>query len=106
MKIAREEIFGPVLSVITVDDEVEAIACANDTDYGLAASVHTDDLHVAHRMAGAIRAGTVSVNCFSEGDNAVPFGGYKMSGFGGREKGLFGHEQYTEAKTIWIQTNA
>lgn len=106
MQIAREEIFGPVLSVITVDSEEEAIAVANDSDYGLAASVHTDDLHVAHRMAGAIRAGTVSVNCFSEGDNSVPFGGFKMSGFGGREKGLFGHEQYTEPKTIWIQIEA
>lgn len=104
MTIAQEEIFGPVLSVITVANEEEAISVANDTDYGLAASLHTDNLHVAHRMASAIRAGTVSVNCFSEGDNAVPFGGFKQSGFGGREKGLFAHEQYTEPKTIWIQT--
>lgn len=104
MTIAQEEIFGPVLSVITVANEEEAIFVANETDYGLAASVHTDNLHVAHRMASAIRAGTVSVNCFSEGDNAVPFGGFKQSGFGGREKGLFAHEQYTEPKTIWIQT--
>jgi 4-(gamma-glutamylamino)butanal dehydrogenase len=104
MVIAREEIFGPVLSVLTVASEEEAIRIANDSDYGLAASVYTDNLHVAHRMASAIRAGTVSVNCFSEGDNAVPFGGFKQSGFGGREKGLFAHEQYTEPKTIWIQT--
>lgn len=104
MTIAREEIFGPVLSVLTISCEEEAVTVANDTDYGLAASLHTDNLHVAHRMAGAIRAGTVSVNCFSEGDNAVPFGGFKQSGFGGREKGLFAHEQYTEPKTIWIQT--
>jgi 4-(gamma-glutamylamino)butanal dehydrogenase len=103
MVIAQEEIFGPVLSVIEFSDEAEAIKIANDTVYGLAASVHTNDLSVAHRMARGIRAGTVSVNCFSEGDNAVPFGGFKLSGFGGREKSLHAHDQYTELKTIWIQ---
>lgn len=103
MTIAREEIFGPVLSVITVKDEAEAVKIANDTSYGLAAAVYTDDLNTAHRMAKAIRAGTVSVNCYSEGDFAVPFGGYKESGFGGKDKGLHAHEQYTEQKAIWIQ---
>jgi 4-(gamma-glutamylamino)butanal dehydrogenase len=103
MVIAQEEIFGPVLSVIEFSDEAEAIKIANDTVYGLAASVHTNDLSVAYRMARGIRAGTVSVNCFSEGDNAVPFGGFKLSGFGGREKSLHAHDQYTELKTIWIQ---
>lgn len=103
MSIAREEIFGPVLSVITVKDEAEAIRIANDTNYGLAAAVYTDDLNRAHRMAKAIRAGTVSVNCYSEGDFAVPFGGYKESGFGGKDKGLHAHDQYTEQKAIWIQ---
>lgn len=103
MKIAREEIFGPVLSVIPVSTEEEAIAIANDTNYGLAASVYTRDVNTAHRFARAIRAGTVSVNCFSEGDITTPFGGFKESGFGGRDKSLWAHEQYTELKTIWMQ---
>jgi len=103
MAIAREEIFGPVLSVIPFDTEEEALQLANDTNYGLAASLYTEDLNRAHRMAKAIRAGTVSVNCYSEGDYAVPFGGYKESGFGGKDKGLAAHEQYTEQKAIWIQ---
>jgi len=103
MAIAREEIFGPVLSVIPFDSEEEAIRLANDTNYGLAASLYTEDLNTAHRVAKAIRAGTVSVNCYSEGDYAVPFGGYKESGFGGKDKGLAAHEQYTEQKAIWIQ---
>lgn len=103
MTIAREEIFGPVLSVISVKTEEEAVRIANDTNYGLAASLYTDDLNTAHRVAKAIRAGTVSVNCYSEGDFAVPFGGYKESGFGGKDKGLHAHDQYTEQKAIWIQ---
>ncbi|RUW55197.1 aldehyde dehydrogenase [Mesorhizobium sp. M1A.F.Ca.ET.072.01.1.1] len=103
MKIAREEIFGPVLSVITFKDEVEAVRLANDTNYGLAASLYTDDLNTAHRVAKQIRAGTVSVNCYSEGDFAVPFGGHKESGFGGKDKGLAAHDQYTETKAVWIQ---
>ncbi|KXU38383.1 aldehyde dehydrogenase [Ventosimonas gracilis] len=103
MAIAREEIFGPVLSVIPFDSEEEAVRLANDTNYGLAASLYTEDLNTAHRIAKAIRAGTVSVNCYSEGDYAVPFGGYKESGFGGKDKGLAAHEQYTEQKAIWIQ---
>jgi gamma-glutamyl-gamma-aminobutyraldehyde dehydrogenase len=103
MTIAREEIFGPVLSVISFSDEQEAVRIANDTNYGLAASLYTDDLNTAHRVAKAIRAGTVSVNCYSEGDYAVPFGGYKESGFGGKDKGLAAHDQYTEQKAIWIQ---
>jgi gamma-glutamyl-gamma-aminobutyraldehyde dehydrogenase len=103
MKIAREEIFGPVLSVIAVNSEEEAVAIANDTNYGLAASVYTRDLNTAHRVAKAIRAGTVSVNCFSEGDITTPFGGFKESGFGGRDKSVWAHEQYTELKTIWMQ---
>jgi len=103
MTIAREEIFGPVLSVIPFDSEEEAVRLANETNYGLAASLYTDDLNCAHRVAKAIRAGTVSVNCYSEGDYAVPFGGYKESGFGGKDKGIAAHEQYTEQKAIWIQ---
>ncbi len=103
MKIAREEIFGPVLSVISFKTEAEAVAIANDTNYGLAASLYTRDLNTAHRVARAIRAGTVSVNCYSEGDITTPFGGYKESGFAGRDKSIFAHEQYTELKTIWMQ---
>jgi gamma-glutamyl-gamma-aminobutyraldehyde dehydrogenase len=103
MTIAREEIFGPVLSVIPVDSDEEAIAVANDTNYGLAASLHTRDISKAHRFARAIRAGVVSINSFSEGDLTTPFGGFKESGFFGRDKSSYAHEQYTELKTIWMQ---
>lgn len=100
--LAREEIFGPVLSVIAVASYDEAIEVANDTEYGLAASVFTANAKRAIRAARAIRAGTVTVNCYGEGDVTTPFGGYKLSGFGGRDKGLHAHDQYTELKTIWI----
>ncbi len=102
MTIAREEIFGPVLAVLTFEDEAEAIAMANDTDYGLAASLYTSNLGRAHRVARAIRAGTVSVNCFSEGNAATPFGGFKQSGFFGRDKSIYAHQQYGELKTVWM----
>jgi len=103
MTIAREEIFGPVLAMLTFNTEEEAIAMANDTSYGLAASIYTENLTRAHRVARAIRAGTVSVNCFSEGDSTTPFGGFKQSGFFGRDKSIFAHYQYCELKTIWMQ---
>ncbi len=103
MTIAKEEIFGPVLAVIPVDSDEEAIAVANDTNYGLAASLYTSDLTKAHRYARAIRAGVVSVNTFSEGDLTTPFGGFKESGFFGRDKSSYAHEQYTELKTVWMQ---
>ncbi|SLN39472.1 Aldehyde dehydrogenase PuuC [Roseovarius albus] len=99
---AREEIFGPVLSVIEVASEEEAIAVANDTDYGLAASVFTSNVRRAIRAARDIRAGTVTVNCYGEGDISTPFGGYKQSGFGGRDNSIHAHDQFTEMKTIWI----
>ncbi len=99
---AREEIFGPVLSVIEVASYDEAIAVANDTEYGLAASVFTAHGRRAIRAARDIRAGTVTVNCYGEGDASTPFGGYKQSGFGGRDNGVHAHDQYTELKTIWI----
>ncbi|MEH6825316.1 MAG: aldehyde dehydrogenase [Motiliproteus sp.] len=101
-RLAQEEIFGPILSVITVRSVEEAIAVANDTDYGLAASVFTANAKQAIRTAQAIRAGTVTVNCFGEGDVSTPFGGYKQSGFGGRDKSIHAHDQYTELKTIWL----
>jgi 4-(gamma-glutamylamino)butanal dehydrogenase len=103
MRIAREEIFGPVLSVIEFDTEAEAVALANDTPYGLAASLYTQDLNVAHRVARELKAGVVGVNAYSEGDMTTPFGGYKLSGFGGHDKSVHAHDQYTETKTIWIQ---
>ena len=102
MTIAREEIFGPVLSVIEFETESEGVALANDTPYGLAASLHTDDLNVAHRVARDLKAGVVAVNAYSEGDMTTPFGGYKLSGFGGHDKSLHAHYQYTELKTTWI----
>jgi gamma-glutamyl-gamma-aminobutyraldehyde dehydrogenase len=102
MRIAREEIFGPVLTVIEFDGEDEAIALANETEYGLAASLYTENIRTAHRMARAIKAGTIGVNCYSEGDLTTPFGGFKQSGFGGHDKSIHAHDQYTELKTIWI----
>ena len=100
--LAREEIFGPVLSVIEVAGFDEAIAMANDTPYGLCASLFTANAKRALRGARAIRAGTVTVNSFGEGDISTPFGGYKQSGFGGRDNGLHAHDQYTQLKTLWI----
>jgi gamma-glutamyl-gamma-aminobutyraldehyde dehydrogenase len=100
--VARDEIFGPVLAVIEVASTEEAIAVANDTAYGLAASVFTSKTRTALRTARDLRAGTVTVNCYGEGDMSTPFGGYKQSGFGGRDNGLHAHDQYTELKTIWI----
>ena len=102
MTIAREEIFGPVLSVITVGDDAEALQIANDTAYGLQASVFTSNVKRAHAVARALQAGTVTINCYGEGDITTPFGGYKLSGFGGRDNSLLAHDQYTETKTIWI----
>ena len=102
MRIAREEIFGPVISTIPFETDEEAIDLANDTAYGLAASVYTTNIDRAVRVARAVRAGTVGVNAYSEGDITTPFGGYKESGFGGRDKGLEALEQYTEKKTIWF----
>jgi gamma-glutamyl-gamma-aminobutyraldehyde dehydrogenase len=101
-RLAQEEIFGPILSVITVNSFDEAIAAANNTDYGLAASVFTANGKKAIRAARAIKAGTVTINCYGEGDMSTPFGGYKQSGFGGRDNSIHAHDQYTEIKTIWI----
>lgn len=99
---AREEIFGPVLSVIEVASAEEAIALANDTEYGLAASIFSANARTALRAARDIRAGTVTVNCYGEGDISTPFGGFNQSGFGGRDNGIHAHDQYTQLKTIWI----
>lgn len=102
MKIAREEIFGPVMSVLRFHDEAEAIALANQSSYGLQASVWTDNVHRAHRVARALRAGTVHVNQYDEDDITVPFGGYKQSG-NGRDKSLHALDKYAELKTTWLR---
>ena len=101
MKIAQDEIFGPVLSTLSFKDEEEAVRIGNDTIYGLAAAVWTRDIDKAFKAAKALRAGSVWVNCFDGGDMTAPFGGYKQSGFG-RDKSLHAMEKYTEVKTIWI----
>lgn len=100
--LAREEIFGPVLSVITVNSFEEAISVANDTEYGLCAALFTGNAKRALRGARMLRAGTVTVNSFGEGDISTPFGGWKQSGFGGRDNSVHAHDQYTQLKTIWI----
>ncbi|MFE2734292.1 aldehyde dehydrogenase [Streptomyces sp. NPDC059349] len=102
MRLAREEIFGPVLSVLTFDDLEEAVALANATEYGLAAGLWTSDLSTAHQVSRALKAGTVWVNCYEEGDLTVPFGGMKQSG-NGRDKSAHAIGKYTELKTTWIQ---
>nr|WP_269807159.1 aldehyde dehydrogenase [Pseudomonas mosselii] len=102
MALAREEIFGPVLAVSAFDDEEQAIALANDSVYGLAASVWSDDLNRAHRVARRLKVGTVSVNTVDALDVTVPFGGGRQSGFG-RDLSLHSFDKYTQLKTTWIQ---
>jgi aldehyde dehydrogenase (NAD+) len=103
MRIAQDEIFGPVLSAIAFDDIDEVIVRANATSFGLGSGVWTRDVSKAHRLAKAIRAGSVWVNCYQAMDPAVPFGGYKMSGYG-RESGLQHLEEYLNVKAVWIKT--
>jgi 4-guanidinobutyraldehyde dehydrogenase/NAD-dependent aldehyde dehydrogenase len=101
MRIAREEIFGPVLAAITVKDAEEAVRIGNSVIYGLAAAIWTRDITRAHRMARALRSGMVYVNCYDADDITVPFGGFKQSGTG-RDKSLHAFDKYTEMKTTWI----
>lgn len=101
MTLFQNEVFGPVLAVCGFTTEEEAIELANDSHYGLAASFYTENLRRAFRVANGIKAGTVSVNGFSEGDITTPFGGFKQSGFGGKDNGLEAFEQYIQQKVIW-----
>ena len=105
MSISKQEIFGPVLSVIGFDTEDEALRIANDTDFGLAAGVWTQNLSKAHRVAKKLRAGSVWVNYWDGGDMTAPFGGFKQSG-NGRDKSLHAFEKYTELKATWINLKA
>mgnify|MGYP001816558446 FL=1 len=102
MRIAQEEIFGPVLSVIPFSDAAEAIRIANDSIYGLAGAVWSRDISTAHRVADAVRVGTMGVNNYFGGDITVPFGGFKQSG-NGRDKSIHAFHDYTELKTTWIE---
>jgi len=102
LEIAREEIFGPVLSVLTFEDEEEAVQIANDTAYGLAAGVWTSSVQLSHRMAHKLKAGTVWINAFRAVSANVPFGGYKHSGLG-RENGIDAIKEYTQVKSVWVE---
>jgi acyl-CoA reductase-like NAD-dependent aldehyde dehydrogenase len=102
MKIAREEIFGPVAAAISFKDEADAIFQGNDTTYGLAAAVWTRDISRAHKVARALKAGTVWVNCYGITDTAMPFGGYKQSGFG-REGSRHVIDLFTQAKSVYVK---
>jgi acyl-CoA reductase-like NAD-dependent aldehyde dehydrogenase len=101
MTLAREEVFGPVLAAIEFGDVDEAIARANDSPYGLAAGIWTRDIKKAHYVASRLQAGTIWINTYNQYDTAVPFGGYKQSGFG-REMGMHALEYYTQVKSVWV----
>ena len=104
MTIIREEIFGPVFAIETFSDINEAIAMANNTKYGLQASVWSNNVNDIYKLSSGIKAGVVSVNHYSEGDIATPFGGFKQSGFMGRDKSVWANKQYTELKAVFIKT--
>jgi aldehyde dehydrogenase (NAD+) len=103
MRISQEEIFGPVISVMPFDDVDDAIRIANATVFGLGSGVWTKDIGKAHQVAKSLRAGTVWVNCYGAMDVAMPFGGYKMSGYG-REGGVEQLDQYLETKAVVLKT--
>ena len=102
MRIAREEIFGPVMSVIGFKSAEEAVSIANDSIYGLAGAVWSNNINVAHKVAAAVRVGTMGINNYFGGDITVPFGGFKQSG-NGRDKSIHAFHDYTELKTTWIE---
>jgi acyl-CoA reductase-like NAD-dependent aldehyde dehydrogenase len=101
MTVAREEIFGPVLATLNFDDLDQVAALANQTSYGLAAAIWTRDIKKAHALSRRLKAGTVWINTYGVMDPALPFGGYKQSGYG-RELGRDSLEHYTEVKTVWM----
>jgi phenylacetaldehyde dehydrogenase len=101
MKVVREEIFGPVVTAMPFDDLEDLVRVANDTVYGLAAGIWTRDISMAHRLSEALRAGTVWINCYNVFDAALPFGGYKQSGWG-PEMGHHALELYTEVKSVVV----
>ena len=105
MTIAQEEIFGPVLGVLTVKNDEEALKIASNSKYGLHASVFTQDINRAFHLAKSLPCGTVSVNTFSEGDIKTPFGGYKQSGSLSRDQGTEALNSFLQTKTIWISHN-
>jgi acyl-CoA reductase-like NAD-dependent aldehyde dehydrogenase len=102
MRIGQEEIFGPVMSVIGFSDAAEAVAIANDSIYGLAGAVWSNNINTAHKVAAAVRVGTMGINNYFGGDMTVPFGGFKQSG-NGRDKSIHAMHDYTELKTTWIE---
>ena len=102
MRIGQEEIFGPVMSVIGFKDAAEAVAIANDSIYGLAGAVWSNNINTAHKVAAAVRVGTMGINNYFGGDITVPFGGFKQSG-NGRDKSMHAFHDYTELKTTWIE---
>jgi acyl-CoA reductase-like NAD-dependent aldehyde dehydrogenase len=102
MRVAQEEIFGPVLSVIPFDTAEEAVTIANDSIYGLAGAVWSRNIDTAHQVARAVRVGTMGINNYFGGDITVPFGGFKQSG-NGRDKSIHAFHDYTELKTTWIE---
>ena len=104
MTIAKEEIFGPVLSTLTFKDVEEAIQIANDSIYGLGAAIWTQNINVAHRSAKLLRTGMVFINCIGALDIRVPFGGFKQSG-NGRDRSLHAFEKFTDLKTTWVNLN-
>jgi acyl-CoA reductase-like NAD-dependent aldehyde dehydrogenase len=102
MRIAQEEIFGPVMSVLTFSDAEEAVRIANDSIFGLAGAVWSNNINTAHKVAAAVRVGTMGINNYFGGDITVPFGGFKQSG-NGRDKSMHAFDDYTELKTTWIE---
>jgi acyl-CoA reductase-like NAD-dependent aldehyde dehydrogenase len=102
MRVAQEEIFGPVMSVLSFNTAEEAVEIANDSIYGLAGAVWSNNINTAHRVAEAVRVGTMGINNYFGGDITVPFGGFKQSG-NGRDKSIHAFHDYTELKTTWIE---